>query len=46
MRGLVGSQCCICGRLIAWCGSTRCLGCGEWGLHHAKIGVFGMLSRL
>ena len=42
----VGSQRCICGRLLAWCGSNCCQECGEWGLHHDGIGVHGMYYRL
>ena len=31
---------------FAWCGSTCCQGCGDWGLRHAGVDVRGMSSRL
>ena len=42
----VGRQRCICGSIFSLWGSTLCGGCGEWGMHHAGVGVCGMSYSL
>ena len=33
-------------KIFGFCGSTRCRGFGEWGMHHVGLVFCGMSSRL